>query len=135
MIQLQKSASNTIARPLQSKVSIASPYFLFVFTSESTGVSYAVILADESTPGAQQDRANLFTLVEGTNDPVNGSVILGYAGRYTYIVYEQASSTNLNPSLAGSILERGIMRLIGVTEASDFIEHEIEVTYVEHSIV
>lgn len=135
MIQLQKSASNVIARPLQGEVSLSNPYFLFVFTSESTGVSYAVILTDESTPGAQQDRSNLFTLIEGTTDPTNGEIILGNAGQYNYIIYEQNSSTNLDPTLSGSILERGNMRLIGVTEASDFLEHEIVVTYVEHSIV
>lgn len=132
---LQKATSTDIALTLKEKTTLSSPTYLFGFTSDSTSVSYYVILTDTSTVGAQRDRANLFTLVEGTDDPVNGEVILGNPGMYTYIVYEQSSTTNLDPDNATGIVERGEMRLIGSSEASDFVEHEINVTYVEHTIV
>lgn len=132
---ITKGTTSDIALTLQEKVTLDDPTFLFVFTSDSTSVDYAVILADTSTPGAQRDRANQFTLTEGVSDPTNGSVILGRPGMYTYKVYEQSSTTNLDPDNATGIVERGEMRLIGSSEASDFVEHQIEVTYVEHSVV
>jgi hypothetical protein len=47
-----------------------------------------------------KDRYNEFVFTEGTNLPLVGELILGAGGQYEYFVYEQTSSTNLDPTLS-----------------------------------
>ena len=134
MILLTKAQANTnLVFTLEEKTTLDSPTYLFAFTSDSTNVEYTCISADLSTAGAARDRANLFTITEGADDRTNGSLILGREGMYHYIVYEQTSTTNLNPDSADGIVQRGFMRLISSTsETSNYTEHSIDITYVEH---
>ena len=134
MILLTKATANTnLVFTLEEKTTLTTPKYLFAFTSDSTNVEYTCISADLSVAGAARERANLFTITEGVDDRTNGSLILGREGMYHYIVYEQTSTTNLDPTLATDIVQRGFMRLISTTsEASNYIAHSIPTTYVEH---
>ena len=74
---------------------------------------------------------NLFNITEGTDDRLNSSLILFNAGRYHYIIRQQTSTTNLDTSLSGNIVERGIM-LLADFETSQYIQHENKITYKVH---
>jgi len=127
LIKLEKNTTNTnIALTLTEKVTISNPYFLFEFTKDMTDVSYYVICADTST---ETQRYNLFSLTEGGADPTNGNVTLGLEGFYKYNIYEQASSTNLDPS-GLTIVESGKMRLGGTEQT--FTKHTISEGYIAH---
>src|SRR5438552_4305570 len=103
---LQFKQSDTTAElilTLTENVSIADPYFLFVFTHILTKQQVIFLKfagADESPfPG----RYNQFTI-----DP---SVLFLDApvGSWNYKVYEQASSTNTDEGSTGDVLEYGKM--------------------------
>lgn len=128
MIKLTRNTVNTnIALTLTEKVTISNPYFLFEFTKDMTDVSYYVICADTST---ETQRYNLFSITEGGNDPTNGNITLGLEGFYKYNIYEQASSTNLDPS-GLTLVESGKMKLLGDTQT--FTKHSISVDYIAHN--
>lgn len=127
MIKLTKgTTTSNIALTLTEKVTLSPVYFLFEFKNDTSNTKYYVISADTST---ETERYNLFEITEGVDDQVNGSVILGDSGFYTYTVYEQSSSSNLDPSEL-SIVETGKMKLLGT--AQSFTEHSITTEYVTH---
>jgi len=115
------------------KSTLVNPYYLFEFTSDMTGVKYYQIFTDVSVAGEARTRSNLFNIEVVNSGSGANKIILGNVGLYHYAIYEQASSSNLDPDLATGIVERGIMRLID-NEASIYIQKETEVTYVAHEI-
>lgn len=126
-MQLKKNqVNNNIALTLKEKTTIDNPVYLFRFESDQTKVSYYCICQDLATT-AQKDRYNLFDITEGINDPLNSKLILGLQGRYHYYIYEQVSTTNLDPT-GLDIVERGIMTLKG-DQVSPYRSYEIEVQY------
>ena len=111
MIQLTKSASTTIALTLTEKCTLTNPNYLFEFECNDTGVKEYCIAADTATT-AERIRFNKFTITEdSTPNNLNGEVDLPINGWYSYTVYEQASSTNLDPANATGIVEKGKMYL------------------------
>lgn len=74
---------------------LVNPYYLFKFTKDDTSTSFYVIGTDIST---YQERFNECLIDETTTpNPVNGEIEL-VTGVYRYNIYEQASSTNLDPT-------------------------------------
>lgn len=133
MLLLQKGTANTNqALTLTENSTLASPVYLFVFSKG--GNDYPVICTDLATT-AQKARTNLFTITEGADDPTNGSLILGTTGVYDLIVYEQSSTTNLDPANSTGIVMTTLARLTSAaSEAVDYIAHQISVSYTEHQI-
>ena len=125
MIVLNKGETTTFVATLWELSTLTSPYYLFVFTSSQTKVSYYTIIANTST---NVERYNKFVFVEGVDDALNGKLILGKGGFYTYTVYDQSSSTNLDPDLATGIVERGKMKLMDSADAPDFTQHAVSPT-------
>ena len=110
MFTLVKSTSNNIVCTLTEKQTLTNPYYLFVFTDEVTKINYACIAADISL---YPERYNNFTIIETTTpNALNGEIELVNTGFYSYVVYEQHSSTNLDPLLADGTLEIGKMKLL-----------------------
>jgi len=109
---------------------LSSPVYLFVFSKG--GNDYPVISTDLATDSAKA-RYNKFTIIEGSSDPTNGSFILGTTGVYDLNVYEQSSTTNLDPANSTGLVETTLARVID-TETSNYIEHTINVTYTEHTL-
>lgn len=108
-IHLTTGQANSITVTLYEADAQEYDYYLFVFDNDQSLTQYTVIApADTSTNPV---RWNTFSITEGVDDRINGSVILGNPGYYQYSVYGQASSTNLDPTLADSLLEIGKMRL------------------------
>ena len=105
-------------------------YYLFVFEEQQEGTEYTVLTTDTSTNVV---RWNKMSITEGTDDRTNGSVILGNEGDYKYWVYGQASSTNLDKTLADSgILEYGKMLLDPGQQT--FEENDIDADFVVNKI-
>jgi hypothetical protein len=117
MINIIQAESNTVILTLTEKTTIDNPNYLFRLTSDQQHEDYCFIAADTSL---FKDRYNEFLIIETTDpDNLNGEVYLPVAGDYHYTVYQQASSTNLNPSLSGDIVEIGRCKVHPASDTSD----------------
>lgn len=88
--------SNNYVFPTLFELSTLSPvYYLFEFENDQTKEKYYCIPTELSTELARYNKFN----IQDTSNPValNGQVNLP-VGNYTYRVYEQSSSTNLDPT-------------------------------------
>lgn len=105
MIHFTKSTDSGIILTLTEKQTLTSPNYLFWFKSRGTNqeVKFVVLNAADLSP--HKDRYNEFSI------PVNTHFGSSPEGDWEYKIYEQTSTTNLNPALAVGLLETGIMRL------------------------
>ena len=133
-MQLRKSTVNTnVPLTLEEKTTLTGTvYYLFEFENDTTKVKYYQIFTDVSVVGVARQNSNLFNIEVINSGSGSNKIILGNVGQYHYTIYEQASSTNLDPDLASGIVERGMMWLSDATDRSIYIQHEIEVTYIAH---
>ena len=115
MITITRGTINTIILTLTEKASIGNPVFLFVFSSDQARQAYSCIAADQSE---FTYRYNEFLITETASpNPLTGEVSLPSPGDYHYAVYQQTSTSNLDPTLADGLLETG--KLIVSTTSSD----------------
>jgi hypothetical protein len=85
------SQSDTIVT-LTESTTLTNPYYLFVFTNVSTKVQYKINVNSTSDASAYKDRFNEFSFNTIT------LFASAQAGQFSYEVYEQSSSSNLDPS-------------------------------------
>ena len=85
------SQSDTLVT-LTESTTLTSPYYLFVFTNVSTKVQYKINVNSTSDTSLYQTRINIFSFNTVT------LFATAQAGQFSYEVYEQSSSSNLNPS-------------------------------------
>jgi hypothetical protein len=105
LIKIAKDTVNAVYLTLTEKVTLSSPKFLFVFQNDITNVYYYFIAADTSS---YTYRYNKFSIEEKEDgDPLLGEIELPETGFYNYTIYEQESSTNLDPDNATGIVEIG----------------------------
>jgi len=99
--------SNVVVLTLSEKITISSPNFLFEFINTQTQIKYYCISADLSL---YPERYNKFNIIVKTTtpSPLVGEINIPLGDEYTYNVYEQVSSTNLNPS-GLTVVENGLM--------------------------
>jgi hypothetical protein len=133
MLQLNKASTNSnISLDVTDGGSNQYPYYLFVFNRNN--INYPVICTDQSTT-AQRVRSSRFTIIEGANDPTNGSLIIGGDGVYQLNIYGQSSSSNLLAANATENLMFLPVRWNGsLAVSSIFVEHEIDLEFIEHII-
>ena len=123
MILLTKATTNNnIAVTLSEFTTITNVTYLFEFINDMTNVSYFVISPDTSV---HKERFNEFAIIEGVDDNLNGSLILGDVGFYKYKVYEQEGNS-LNPT-GLNIVEVGKMKLLG--DNQEFTRNEQTTTF------
>lgn len=108
MIRLTKGQTQNIILTLTEKQTLTSPNYLFIFENRSTNTEIKFVKLNATDTSAYKDRFNQFSIVVNTyfNTALNG--------QYTYTIYEQASTSNLNPT-GLNLLESGIMELSGTT--------------------
>ena len=135
MIIINKDSNSTIVMTLTEKSTLSSPNYLFYLTSDVTRQSKAFIASDLSSFPA---RFNEFLITEtsGTENLTSGTVTLEPEGQWTYAVYEQTSSSNLDPSQADNTtpVEVGMVKVKGTANVvtkytgtdTTFIVHERE---------
>ena len=108
MIHLTKGETNIIVMTLTEKQLLTNPNYLFVFTNRSSNCEVKFIKLNNTDTSLYKDRYNEFSIV--TNTYFKNQL----EGQYTYEVYEQASTTNLDITGLNK-LETGIMWLSGST--------------------
>ena len=130
---LQRGQNNTnIALTLAEKTTLSSPYYLFEFENDATKRKFYQIFTDVSVAGEARERSNLFNIeVITTGSASANQILLGALGQYTYTIWEQTSSSNLDPDNATGVVERGRAWLVD-DEDSIYIENVIEVNYFAH---
>ena len=120
MIRLTKGATQNIILTLTEKELLTNPNYLFVFTNRSANTEVKFVRLNNTDLSQYKDRYNEFSIVTNTNF----STALN--GQYDYDIYEQTSTSNLNP--AGlNLLESGIMELVGTP--FNFTEYTTTDTY------
>jgi len=120
MIRLTKGATQNIILTLTEKQLLTNPNYLFVFTNRSANTEVKFVMLNNTDISQYKDRYNEFSIVTNTNF----STALN--GQYDYDIYEQTSTSNLNP--AGlNLLESGIMELVGTP--FNFTEYTTTDTY------
>jgi len=105
MIHFTKNTSSEIVLTLTEKQTLTSPNYLFWFKSRGTNQEVKFVVLNNADTSSHKERYNEFTI------SVNTYFEDSPEGDWEYKIYEQTSTTNLNPSLATSLLEVGIMRL------------------------
>ena len=120
MIQLTKGQTQNIILTLTEKQTLTNPNYLFVFENRSTNTDIKFVKLNNTDISAYKERYNEFSIV------VNSHFNTSLNGQYTYSVYEQASTSNLNPT-GLNLLETGIMELSGTTIS--FTEYETTSTF------
>ena len=108
MIHLTKTETKTIVMTLTEKQLLTNPNYLFVFTNRSSNNVIKFVVLNASDTSLYKDRYNEFSIVTNTN------FSSALEGQYTYEVYEQTSTSNLNITGLNK-LETGIMWLSGST--------------------
>lgn len=106
-----KGNSNNLYLTVGERQTLVNPYYLFSFYSHSSKETTNCILPLLSST----TRYDLFQLNESANENLTGGTVSLEKGWYSYFVYEQASSTNLNLSSTGSLLEKGVVQVSGST--------------------
>jgi hypothetical protein len=120
MIRLTKGQTQNIILTLTEKQLLTNPNYLFVFTNRSANTEVKFVRLNNTDISQYKDRYNEFSIVTNTNFSTSLN------GQYDYEVYEQASTSNLNP--AGlNLLESGIMELVGTP--FEFTEYSTTDTY------
>ena len=117
MIYLLK---NTAAQLLyltlkEGELLLANPYthYLLELTNEQTLEKLYAI----PTQIAQNDRYTTIQIGTNANTPLAASLLINYPARFSYIVYGQNSSTNLDPTNAvvEGVIERGYLIVEDIT--------------------
>lgn len=128
---LLKNSVNVVSLTLVEKTTLPNPYYLFEFQNIYTRKKYFQIFTDVSISGEARTRANEFNIEVIDSGSGANKIILGDIGQYNYTIYEQVSDSNLNPANTTRIVERREMRLLD-SEATIYVEHEIEIEYTTH---
>jgi hypothetical protein len=120
VIRLTKGQTQNIILTLTEKQTLTSPNYLFIFENRSTNTEIKFVRLNNTDISPYKERYNEFTIV------VNSFFNTALNGQYTYTIYEQASTSNLNPT-GLNLLESGIMELSGTTIS--FTEYETTSTF------
>ena len=120
MIRLTKGQTQNIILTLTEKQTLTSPNYLFVFENRSTNTEVKFVKLNNTDISGYKERYNEFSIV------VNDYFDCSLNGQYSYSIYEQASTTNKNPT-GLNLLESGIMELSGTTMS--YTEYETTSTF------
>jgi len=115
MLIINKNTTEPFRVTVTEKVSISNPYFLFVFTNDITK-GQVVFLQTNISNHTQRYDEFMLTETSGTINASSGTVEFLPLGSWTYEVFEQASPTNLDPTLTGNRVESGMAKVIGTNE-------------------
>jgi hypothetical protein len=117
LIQINKASLNTVILTLSESKTLSNPVYLFEFYNVMDK-NYKYFIAQDIS--SYKDRYNKFVIEEKAS-PNNliGQVTLTLGGYYQYKIYEQLSTTNLDPLLCDNLtpLETGKVHVIqAITE-------------------
>jgi hypothetical protein len=101
MIHLIKGQVSPVVLTLSEKCTLTSPNYLFICKSRNTNESISFVILNSADVSLAKTRYNKFNIT--TSNYFASST----NGEWSYIIYEQASTSNLNPTLAIGIIEKG----------------------------
>jgi len=113
MLKVTRGSNNEWILTLNELATLTNPTYLFKCTSELTNITKCFIASDTSS---YPDRYNKFTVTETSSEILtSGTVEFATTGQWVYEVYEQTSTTNLNPDAADNRtpIEKGKILVIG----------------------
>lgn len=110
MIHFTKGQTTKVVVTLKEKQILSAPNYLFYFKSRATDNTKAFVVLNNADLSNYKDRFNAFNIVTNSHFANYDS------GEYTYAIYEQTSSSNLDPALATNLLEVGQMSLKNASE-------------------
>lgn len=110
MILINKNTTNTVILTLSEKTTLTNAVYLFEVINDMSNEVKCFIADDIST---NKLRYNEFEFIENvTEDLLNGTFSLELSGFYKYNVYEQTSTTNLDPLLALNLIDKGKLNVV-----------------------
>ena len=98
MLRILKDSTSNLIVTVTELTTVSPVYYLFEFEHEQSFLKYYCILANISLATERYDE---FDIIDGVD------VNFDYDGYYTYRIYQQISSTNLDPTLSDGIVEEG----------------------------
>jgi hypothetical protein len=109
MIHLKKGETSRIILTLSEMATLNSPNYLFVFQSRTSNDQVKFVILNSADQSNYKDRFNAFNIIVDDHfEDMN-------VGGWSYKVYEQVSTTNLDPALSTGLLETGQMTLSEAT--------------------
>ncbi len=121
MLLVNRGQNNTLIMTLAEKTTLTSPYYLMRLVNDTTRAVKTVILA--ANLSSYTYRYDQFTLTESSTEILtSGTVELKPTGFWTYSVYQQESSTNLNVDNTTSLVEVGKLKVLG--EDTEYKEYQ-----------
>ena len=118
MLRLEKNSISTMIVTVTELTTVSPVHYLFEFEHEQSFLKYYCILPNLSTATSRYDE---FVIEDGVD------VTFDYDGYYTYRIYQQTSSTNLDPDLANGLVEEG--RAHVYVQDSPSIEFSTNITF------
>jgi hypothetical protein len=129
VILINENTSNTVILTLSEKTTLINVNYLFEVYNDMTNIYKYFIAQDIST---NKGRYNEFNIIESTMENLlGGRINLITEGFYKYNVYEQASSTNLDPTLALNLIDKGKLKFVKAT-TSNVVYTGNQINYVEY---
>jgi hypothetical protein len=104
MLNLTLGETTYIYLTLRESIALTSPNYLMRFVQRTTNVEVAFVLRSSDDVSLYPERYQKFLIDVDQR-------FCGQVGEYQYYIYEQASQSNLDPDLAGALLEQGLARL------------------------
>ncbi len=104
MLNLTLGETTYIYLTLRESISLTSPNYLMRFVQRTTNDEVAFVLRSSDDGSPYPERYQKFLIDVDQR-------FCGQIGEYQYYIYEQASQSNLDPDLAGALLEQGLARL------------------------
>lgn len=98
MLKILKDSTSILIVTVTELTTVSPVFYLFEFEHEQSFLKYYCILDNISLATERYDE---FELVDGVD------LNFDYDGYYTYRIYQQISSTNLDPLLSDGLVEEG----------------------------
>lgn len=128
-ITINKNSSNTVIDYLYSVTTLSNVKYLYEFINHNTKVKSYCIPVELST---ELQAYNKFTMVDTASpNPLTGQINLE-PGQYDYNVYEQTSTTNLNPTGLNKIKSEGMVAVFDTTSHTNTSHNFGTITNTEH---
>jgi hypothetical protein len=92
-----------------------SSYLLQIESLQTDKKYYAIFQSGNGTLQQDNERYSEFQISTNSDASTSGSVLITESGQYSYIIYGQSSTTNIDPLNAAvwGELERGLMTFAG----------------------
>jgi len=124
MLLLEQDTTNNLYFNLKAYNFSFNNYLLLVLVNDMTKVEYSVVVSSKDTD-SDLDYIYLIEMQTGTPDNLASEITLINTGYYTYQLYEQTNSTNLDKN------DASVVKSLNFGKA--YLKGDKEVEYTEHT--